>query len=394
MGRNSKANQLRKKKNKADKLKNDRAFREARKKKIGTIYLDESGNTGSNLIDKNQPIFVLSSISLSDAESLRLLKLIDSNSPREVHFKNLRRRRSGQDAIVRLLKHPLINKRNVKVSVFYKQFMILTKIVDLLLEHMAHLSDFDLYMNGTNIALSNMLHYCIPAFCGESEYLKLLENFVKMIREQSDENIEAFYSLLESLKDRSSHEEFKSDINMLYLTKHVVKDALDNIDKSALDPAIPAFFSACVRWGKEFPSGFHAVHDDSWPVEAQTELFKQFMDWTQDKVTLGYDRRKFDLPLKARSLKFESSANYSQLQVADIVASSVCYWANGVANGESEDYFFLELDKLNLNKYIEDLIWPSQDVTPKDLKTEYQGGLNAADHSAYFLMRARSGNSA
>lgn len=359
------------------------------KQKIPAIYLDESGNTGSNLLDPDQPVFTLASCIFSKEESEQLLKLIDSNSPHEAHFKNLRRRKSGQNGIVSLMSSKLLDVKNVKINIFLKEFMITTKIVDLLIEHMMHLMGEDLYLNGRNIALSNMLYYCLPTFCDKDLVQSMYKSFVIMIREQGKENIENFYDDVEKVKESSSSESFKQDIDLILSTKNCINDALNGIDKFSLDPSIPALFSHCAQWGNAYPKGFHIIHDDSHSIEKQRLLFAQFMDWTQDEVELGYDRRKYKLPLKGKSLKFASSEDYSQIQVADIIASSFSYWAAGVSRGEAQDYLFLELNKLDLDRFIgHNKIWPTMDVTPEDLGTVHDGGLNAADYTPFFLDRA------
>ncbi|WP_432451963.1 DUF3800 domain-containing protein [Agarivorans sp. QJM3NY_29] len=391
MSRNNQANRKKKLANKRDKLRASRAKVNAEKSKIATIYLDESGNTGHNIVDKNQPIFTLSACKFSNGEAEKLLALTGSRSPLEAHFKNLKRRKSGQDGIVRLMSHRLINKDHVKVELFHKNFMVTTKIVDLLIEHMLHLNGHDLYVNGANIGLSNMWFYCMPTFCGQDRVQAMYGSFVNMIKEQSEESISSFYESVEVLKEHSIHENFKEDLNLILLTRNYIHDALNGIDKTSLDPSIPALFSKCVSWGDIHPKGFHIIHDDSHSVEKQKAMFSQFMDWTQSSIELGYDRRKFKLPLRGKSLKFSSSESHPQLQVADIVASSMTYWADGVARDEKEDYLFLELNKLNLDKLTTSYkIWPTQDVTPSDLGTVHDGGLNAADHGAYFLMKAKA----
>lgn len=359
------------------------------KEKIPTIYLDESGNTGSNLLDENQPVFTLASCMLSNIEAQNLLELIDSKSPHEAHFKNLRRRKSGQDGIIRLMRSNLIEPENVKVNIFLKEFMITSKIVDILIEHMMHLNGEDLYLNGRNIALSNMLYYCLPTFHDSDLVKSMYKAFVVMIRTQDQESIDNFYLSAENVKVSSINDEYNRNINLILDTKKCVHDALEGIDKSSLDPSIPALFSHCILWGHAYPEGFHIIHDDSHSIENQRMLFAQFMDWTQTDIELGYDRRKYQLPLKGRSLKFSSSDQFFQLQVSDIVASSFSYWASGVSRGETEDYLFLELNKLNLDRFIgHNKIWPTMDVTPKDLGTEHDGGINAADHTPFFLHNA------
>lgn len=356
---------------------------------VPTIYFDESGNTGSNLLDANQPVFTLASCIFSNEISEQLLKLINSSSSGEVHFKNLRRRKSGQDAIIRLMSSNLLDMKCVKVNIFLKEFMITTKIVDILIEYIMYLKGRDLYLNGQNIALSNMLYYCLPVFCDENLVQSMYRSFVTMIRSQDQNNIEKFYNVVQKVKESSSNERFKENIELILTTKNYIDGALKYVDKYSLDPSIPAFFSHCAQWSDLYPKGFHIIHDDSHSLEKERLLFAQFMDWTQNEVELGYDRRKYNLPLKGKSLKFASSKDFSQIQVSDIIASSFAYWAAGVSRGETEDYLFLELDKLDLNRFVgHNKIWPTKDVTPEELGTIHDGGLNAADHTPFFLYSA------
>ncbi|WP_252499170.1 DUF3800 domain-containing protein, partial [Escherichia coli] len=101
--RDAKKNTERKKQNR----KNDKIIR--RKMLVPNIYFDESGNTGSNLLDPNQPVFSLASCSFSDNDARNLIGLLNSRSPLEAHFKNLKRRKNGQDAIIRFMSSKLIN---------------------------------------------------------------------------------------------------------------------------------------------------------------------------------------------------------------------------------------------------------------------------------------------
>lgn len=386
MSRNSQANRKKKLALRKKRERKKVAKLESEKLKTPTIFLDESGNTGSNIVDKDQPIFALAGCKFSKMEAKRLIDLVGVNSVNEVHFKRLKRRKPGQDGIIRLLKHSLINCERVRVELFHKNFMITTKIVDLLIEHMMHLNGQDLYKNGANIALSNLWYYCFPTFCGEENVQRMYKLFVKLIREQTESSINEFYCQVQLLKDTCEHEEFHSDIDLLLSTKEIVDDALIGVDKEALDPSIPALFCQCVGWGEVHPKGFHLIHDDSQTLEKQKAMFGQFMDWTKDSIEVGYDRRKIGLPLKAKDLNFSNSEDYIELQVADIIASSMAYWASGVSSGEEHDEFFLELNKLGLDKLTtKNKIWPTKDVTPKALGTEFDGGTNPADSIAEYI---------
>jgi hypothetical protein len=87
MSRNSQANRKKKLANKRNKLRASRAKANSEKSKIATIYLDESGNTGHNIVDANQPIFTLAGCKYSNSEAENLLALTCSRSPLEAHFK-------------------------------------------------------------------------------------------------------------------------------------------------------------------------------------------------------------------------------------------------------------------------------------------------------------------
>ena len=56
-----------------------------------------------------------------------------------------------------------IEPQNVRVSLYHKKFMVLTKIIDLGVETMAREDGINLYDRGANIGLSNMWHMVFPA---------------------------------------------------------------------------------------------------------------------------------------------------------------------------------------------------------------------------------------
>jgi hypothetical protein len=65
-----------------------------------TIYMDESGFTGEDLLQPEQPVFVHVATSLSDQECAALVNDHFSGvQSRELKHKNLARRQSGQARI-------------------------------------------------------------------------------------------------------------------------------------------------------------------------------------------------------------------------------------------------------------------------------------------------------
>ena len=105
---------------------------------------------------------------------------------------------------------------------------------------------------------------------------------------------------------------------------------------------------------------------------------------------LGYDRRKFSFPLRASGIRFASSNEDPRLQVADILASASSYWAAGLVAPPSHMEFWNGLNEANLPGFVRNVIWPSPDVAPKDLGTEFTGGTNPVDGVTAFMVRHKN----
>ncbi|MFY9995542.1 MAG: DUF3800 domain-containing protein [Leclercia sp.] len=343
------------------------------------IFFDESGNTGGDLLDLAQFVFTLGACDISKSDAIKALELTESKSPNEAHFKTLRRRKSGQDGIIRLLESKYINEDTVKVFIIDKRYMLTTKVVDILIETWSYNRGIDIYLNGQNLALSNYLYYCLRVFCGQEPTDKMYDRFIKMIKNQDAESIEQFYISVDELKACASSDNFISTLDRISITKSDITNILNDTEMYILDPAIPSLFKHCIEWDKIYPNGYHIKHDDSKAISERKGIFDLFMDWTKESEEFGYDRRKFELPLKARSLTFHSSAEYPQLQVADIVSSAAAYYGNCLKK-KSDEYLFQELQTIKIDKYFNDmLVGPSTAVTPEELRTVHKGGVNPAN---------------
>ncbi|MDM3469961.1 DUF3800 domain-containing protein [Citrobacter sp. Cb041] len=386
MGKNSQSRRVNKKKQKNEKIRELAAKKNKMMHIKPNIFFDESGNTGGNLLDSTQPFFTLSSSSINKPDALKALELTGSKSPTEAHFKTLRRRKSGQDGIIRLLESKYVNEENVKIFLVDKKYMLTTKIVDILIETWCFNRGLDLYKNGQNLALSNVYYFCFPAFCGEEKTDKMYQKFMSMVRNQTPESIDEFYTSVDQLKACSSDQRFVDTINRISITKNEIDDILEDVEKNTLDPSIPSLFKHCIEWGKLYPNGFYIKHDDSKAITEQQDIFNKFMDMSKITEVYGYDRRTFELPIKARSLTFHSSQEYPQLQVVDIVASAAAYYVNCLKRNELDDYLFKELKRIKIDNYFKDMvIWPTTYVTPQELGTVYTGGLNPANGVAEYL---------
>lgn len=352
------------------------------------IAFDEAGNTGQNLLDATQPVFVLASVHLSDKEAGRLVDRVASQAA-ELKFSTLKRRVSGRRIVVEILKSPLVERSRMKVVIYHKRFMITTKIVDMLVETLFHASGQDLYKRGTNLAMANMWHHVMPAFLGKEAFEELQSAFVTMVRDTTEESVKAFYEVVWQLRRQCPEPKFRDDLEILLRTRLVLDRALERGDKAALDPAIPTFVQLADAWGKQLGQEFQVLHDESGILKQQREILEFLMAKDEPEVEVGYDRRTGVFPLKATGLVLTDSKEVLQLQVADILAGASAYWSAGLVSGDKDD-FWKALDGSRLKEAIHDVVWPSTAVTAEELGTEELGGLNPVDYTAELIARQRA----
>lgn len=353
-----------------------------------TVAFDESGNTGQNLLDSAQPVFTLASVHLSKDELDYLDELLDWPENGELHFTDLKRSARGRQRIRRTLTSDVATPKHVKAFVIHKRFMVVAKVVELL-EDLTHRTGFDLYERGANIALSNLLYFCTPTFCGQEHFEEFLEAFVGMIRNPNELRRDHFYRRLRDLSVECRDEQFRSEIlKMLSATRVVVDDLLENVTKWAIDPAVPAFLVLGTEWDAQLDGAWNIVHDQSKPIEHAEEVLGSFLGAEEPGRLVGYDRRKARLPLRATGIDLRSSHEVREIQVADIFAGAVGQFATGAEDKSQRDRLWHEFRDMSLLETVYvDGVWPQPEVDPQALGTDETGGRSLHDHAAKLLGR-------
>jgi Protein of unknown function (DUF3800) len=345
---------------------------------VRLIAFDESGNTGADLLNKDQPTFVLASCDYSIEEAEVLLENVGTNK-KEVKFSSIKRSVAGQMHIIRFLSNTLLIKERAKVFYFHKEYMALTKVVDLLVESVAYRDGIDLYKDGLNIALSNLHYSCIPVLCGEQAFRKMLENFVRMFRERTHLAIDQFYCSVALLQEQCKDDEYKILFASIMASNELITDILQNNNVTSLDPAIPGFFTLATSWGKQLETGFKILHDQSKPIACEKETLELIMDLSGPYREIGYDRRTFEIPIRSDGIEFGDSKIDARLQVADLISGSCNHWIRGLTNVRYQDDLWAKLSDIDMSNLAIGIIWPSSDVTPDALGTSGGGGVNPVD---------------
>ncbi|MCR5883724.1 DUF3800 domain-containing protein [Rhizobacter sp. J219] len=358
------------------------------------VYGDEAGNTGPELLDPQQPVFVLAFTDYAVGEAQTLLSTIATNAA-EVHLTALLRRRSGLARLAQFFSHPLMEPSRVRTFVINKEYMVVTKVVDLLIENVAHEMNFDLYQDGLNIVMANRIYAVLHELVGPEQRLAFLRSFVSMVRQASDSNIAGFYQQLGLLTSAipSIHREVCDEFLLpLDFSRTIVRDVLDgeSNDKYTLDPIIPSTFSLAYEWAKRHPNGFALVHDEAKTLRLKEHQLRLFMDSRLSGIEVGYDERKHPAQLPIRDIRFAASHEEPSIQVADVVAGvtmrAFAKRVDGSQRAEEDEF-----SSFHLQRFLAGGIWPTDDYTPEDLGMRYQGGLHPVDAYSSILGEDKEG---
>lgn len=351
------------------------------------IYGDEAGNTGPALLDPEQPIFTYAMTDLTPEEAAEALACLGLNAS-EVHSTSLFRRSGGIDRLARFFAHPAVQPERVAVFVIHKKHMVVTKMIDLLVENLAHRQGVDLYKDGANIALGNLATMMIESFLDPERQARLLNAFVHMLKSPSEGSVEAFYTAVQQTmrelpaKKRRLFEGFMIPIAA---SRAIIFDVLDGNDKFSLDPIIPSVFSLAYHWGRKYADGFILKADASKTLALKRGDLELFMSEQLDGITIGYDSRRHPARLPIRELVFCSSEAEPSIQVADIVAGVVTRYGAPFAGLSARKARSDELAQFDPDSFMVGNVWPTSDVTPDQIGKRHEGGLHPVDAYADLL---------
>jgi hypothetical protein len=327
------------------------------------VSLDESGNTGEDLLGDDQQVYVLGSTSLSTSESAALISDAGISGAKELKFSSLRKSPGGRAAVLRVISQ--LTPTTAKAAIVNKRFMIVAKMVDTLVETLAWATDFNLYESGAHRALTEVWYATMPVLLGIDETDELLRHFVSMCRRASLVSIEAFYELVADLRTRTTDPHMQGELDLLAATRGAltIEVLRPQGQGDGLDPAIPALVATAIEWGKTLGVPFSMRHDDADVIRRWMPQFERYLfDGSVPKL-VGSGSRSFTLPLLAADLTFVDSKIDPCVQVADVVAGATASWAKALVSG-SPSPFDQELDGLGIAGHVLNAVWPTGDLTP------------------------------
>jgi len=330
------------------------------------LFLDECGYTGEDLFNKDQPIFTLASINISEEKCGELKnKFFKNVTSQELKHSQLVRRPNQQKMILNFIRELSKNPQKIKLSISDKKYILITKMVDWIIEPPMYENGVDLYVDGGNIALSNSIYYSFKLIGGNDFFNSVLERFQILMRNRTLKSYHKFFSLFHGNLPKEVDE---IAVYFRYWYKYETFDFFKKIPENDLNISFTNTLNMMATWSKELKSNVTLIHDRSSNMSKYSELWDLIMSPSNDAIKVGYDIRTIDFPLKIKRTRFEDSKNWAGLQLADILAGAVNYVFKKQVENEMDDYA-KEVFDLIKNGFGYHLIVPNSAVTPEELGT-------------------------
>jgi hypothetical protein len=316
-----------------------------------TVAFDESGHSGENLFDHQQPVYALAGVCLEEqAAGDFVSELLKERQATELKFASLRKGSSGRGIVLDALGSDHLVQANRRLTVSEKGWFLAGKVIDLLIEPMT-VGNFVFYESGMHQLLADWLFFRAGEEVGCEHWQEFLKVFVSAARSQDEDERTALAELAERLQEIQSLEGTTTarilapiPASVDYLAEQLSGPGA----KDQLEPALTSLVGSIQDWSERLGEPFRVVHDDSKVIEAWVEEILRWSDPSIEPVSIESDAATFQLPFLATTIEFAASETTPAIQLADIVAGAAAWWLKDLVSSDGEDTFAAEIKATGL----------------------------------------------
>ncbi len=318
-----------------------------------TVYCDDAGFTGDNLLDAAQPFFAYAAVAIEPSEAAALVSELRSAfnlSAGELKGRLLYGRSIAPELLRRLI--DMLGNR-ISVALNDKLFSLAGKFFEYVYDPSIKTNNRFFYERGTHFYVSTALWAYLSA--DDAAAGQIAQRFEALMRRRAGDTL----VYLNDHADLARLEALEPIIRFANATRNVVLAELDELAdesgriKFVLDLSFSSAKSVLATVGERFGL-LDVTMDESQPLEAFAGFFSNFVGVSEvNYITVGGRTRPLNFCLK-RAVQFASSKTDPGLQLADIVAS----FAASAARDRASERGGRMLQQL-LPVLDPDTVWPS-----------------------------------
>ena len=309
--------------------------------KLATLYFDESGFTGNDLLSLNQTVFSYASVESSQEESENFVKYLLNKyhvQNGEIKSSKLLRGNKGKKLIDEVLEH---YEGRFKVMICHKKFALSAKFFEYIFEPALSRSNSLFYGVNFHMFISNMLY--LELFLKHQNAEDIFSDFAQLMRKGELEELKVLF--------KGSNEDEPTFLKLItefaILNKEAVISELSTLEgtmtgKWILDLTNTSLFSLLGEWGGEYEE-LVAYCDKSKPLDDDQDIFNAMVG-RKDKVHMNYKDFKVPITFNLKEpLNLVDSKEYYGIQIADAIAGAFAY---AFDDNRHEDKYKLKWKKM------------------------------------------------
>lgn len=341
---------------------------------MNSVFIDESGYTGADLLNQDQPFQAASAIYLSDSDASRL---IEKHFPRiksdELKYRDLVRRKSNWNALIDLQSDLLENYECVSY-ICDKRFLLILHFLDYAVEPFYYERGVNLYEDGGNYSLASLLYYTADTLLKGNNFREILYLFQHAMKSKSEVSVAA---LIEKVKV-SAWRELPEAFGPLAHESPSCKEAILHKDVST-DGAYIVLLSLITRLEAVINKGYDIIHDRSKNLEQYDITLNKMINHTDEVSFKETKLTTLKFPLKLRSVSQMDSRDSPGVQLADVLVGGIIDSSKVITGKKINDYNGRIVDLYKDNQLIH--LLPSIDF---EGQKEFRKGTQGSEVIDYF----------
>jgi hypothetical protein len=298
------------------------------------VACDESGSEGENVAQAQHRVFCHGSVALGEDEAQSLVEELRTRT-------GSRRTELKAEAVIGspetlewLFDRSGPLEDRAQVFLVDKQYFLVAKVVDLLIEELTHARGQDLYADGLARKLARGLFRNGHRDLGDVMWAQLLASFNSLMRVKQRSGMKAtiddFFNVVERARKAAHRREVWNALDLVRQTREHAeafqKAIATNPDRTrSLDPLSAALPSTIRGWAAISSDEIRIIHDNQAALTAEVV----------DEIIQGlrhpyYEFARFAPPVRIRDIVQVDSKLDPRVQVADVVAGVGRWAATGV----------------------------------------------------------------
>ena len=285
---------------------------------LETVYMDESGYTGYDLLNVNQPFQAASSLVIDEKTAQ---SLIDDTFPRrrakELKHKKLSKYKSYWE--------PLLEIQKIILKDFYgltyvcnKKYFLILQFLDDCVEPYFYQNGIDFFKDGQNYALASLLYYTAGTLWGKKQFEDLLFFYQRASKSKTIININLLTDHAKSLIGKELSE-------FLFPLSRKVESCIKDILKpdNDTDIVLPVILSLINRLEEIIDSKYMIIHDTSNKLKIYKKIIERFIGISENVSFKSTIISSFNFPLKLSAVEQKDSKSSFGIQLADLLVGAV-----------------------------------------------------------------------